>query len=59
MLIDGGDMVLWGFLMRGIGFRCQIALLDGFGLVSLLLRLFFSYLLLMKVYPRKEFIYIC
>ena len=30
-------MVLWGYLVRGMGFRCRIALLDGFGLVSLLL----------------------
>ena len=32
-------MVLWGFSVRGIGFRCRVALLGGFGLVSLLLRL--------------------
>ena len=39
MLVDGGDVVLWGFLVREMGFQCRIALLGGFGLVSLLLRL--------------------
>ena len=28
-----------GFSVRGMGFRCRIALLGGFGLVSLLMRL--------------------
>jgi len=36
--LDGGDVVLWGFLVRGIGFRYRVALLSGFGLVSLLLQ---------------------
>ena len=43
MLADGGDVVLWGFSVRGIGFRCRIALLGGFGLVSLLMRLYNLY----------------
>ena len=31
-------MVLWGFLVRGTGFRYRITLFDGFGLVLLLIR---------------------
>jgi len=26
----GGGVVLWGFLVRGIGFRYRVALLSGF-----------------------------
>jgi len=37
--LDGGDVVLWGFSVQGIGFQYWVALLSGFGLVSLLLRL--------------------
>ena len=45
MLVDGGDVVLWGFLMWGMGFRCRIALLGGFRLVSLLMRLSIFFIL--------------